>query len=433
MVVHIVEPTLTIVPGNESVVYTLKVPTEAATGAGDEVLDFSGHFQALQGAGISMEVRDSAGNLLGAGERFRLHAPQGANLTLTVFGLPAPNGVLGSGAYTLDIDTLPQVVSIEAQALLPGATSNPGGPTTSLVVTLQGDRLDPPPAENPANYQVTWLGPDGLLGTADDQVLPAASVLYDPSTNIAVGSGTTYPTAVRQTVTLVFNQALPAGSYQIVLTPAIQTAPFNAGEAALLTPLAGFTGHPVVSLQGGAVSEGSQLSASNLVLPAGTLGSFDVWHNGTPFLSQLHDDLGALLDAQLTASGDSSGITSSLLQQIKERVEPALGAPGQRPTGVLVLVLDPVSANLTNSSGDQIDYNVGDGSLNNTFASGFVNVIGNIEVIVLNLLGGQLSLQVSDVPATARGGVVFVGEQTDMEESLTDALRAGTTDFSFSF
>jgi hypothetical protein len=180
------------------------------------------------------------------------------------------------------------------------------------------------------------------------------------------------------------------------------------------------------------VSEGSQPLAGNLVLAAGTLGSFDVWHNGTPFLSQLHDDLGALLDAQLTASGDASGITASLLQQIKDRVAPALGAPGQRPTGVLVLVLDPVSATLENSTGAQVDYNVGDGSLSNTFSDGFVNVIGNIEVIVLDLSGGQLSLQVSDVPATARGGLVFVGEQTDMEESLTDALRAGTTDFSFS-
>src|SRR5262249_12761160 len=190
---------------------------------------------------------------------------------------------------------------------------------------------------------------------------------------------------------------------------------------------------PVVSLQQGAVIEGSRLLASDLVLAAGALGSFDVWHNGTPFLSQLHDDLGAVLDAQLTTLGDASGITAGLLQQIKDRLTPALGAPGQRPTGVLVLVLDPVSATLQNSSGDQIDYNVGDGSLSNTFPDGFVNVIGNIEVIVLNLLGGELSLQVSDVPATARGGVVFVGEQTDMEESLTDALRAGTTDFSFSF
>ena len=44
---------------------------------------------------------------------------------------------------------------------MPGIGTTPGGPTASLVVTLQGDRLDPATAENPANYRVTWLGPDG--------------------------------------------------------------------------------------------------------------------------------------------------------------------------------------------------------------------------------------------------------------------------------
>ena len=56
--------------------YTLRVPTEAARGAGDEVLDFSGFFQATQGAGINIEVRDAAGNLLRSGERFRVQAQQ---------------------------------------------------------------------------------------------------------------------------------------------------------------------------------------------------------------------------------------------------------------------------------------------------------------------------------------------------------------------
>ena len=180
-----------------------------------------------------MEVRDAAGNLLGSGERFRVARPAGAVLTLHVFGVTDADGSRGTGAYTLDIDVLPQVVSVEAQPLLPGRGGNPGGPTASLVVTLQGDRLDPATAEDPANYTVTWLGPDGLAGTADDQVIPLAdgqAVVYDPSTNVDVASGTTYPTAVRQTVTLLFANPLPAGSYRIDLPPAIQTAPFNADE-----------------------------------------------------------------------------------------------------------------------------------------------------------------------------------------------------------
>src|SRR5205823_7772506 len=75
-VVHVVEPALTIVPGHTDAYYTLTVPTEAAPGAGAEILDFSGLFQALAGAGITMEVRDAAGRLLGSGERFRVVAPQ---------------------------------------------------------------------------------------------------------------------------------------------------------------------------------------------------------------------------------------------------------------------------------------------------------------------------------------------------------------------
>ena len=161
------------------------------------MIDFSGGFQAATGAGLMMEVRDAAGNLVGSGERFRVTAPQGAVLTVHVFGVAASDGTRGAGAYTLDIDVLPQVVSVEAQTLLPGQGGLPGGATASLVVTFQGDRLDPATAENPANYTITWLGPDGKAGTSDDQVIPLAtgfqSVVYDPSANLDVSSGTIHP------------------------------------------------------------------------------------------------------------------------------------------------------------------------------------------------------------------------------------------------
>jgi hypothetical protein len=434
-VVHVLEPTLTIVPGHEETDYTLTVPTEAAHGAGDEVVDFSGDFQATSGAGLRMEVRDAGGNLLGAGERFRVVAHQGQHLTLRVFGVAGTDGNPGTGAYTLDIDTLPQVVSVEAQALLPGQTSAPGGPTASLVLTLQGDRLDPTAAQDPANYTVTWLGPDGLPGTADDQVLhvdATQGVVYDPSTNIDVGSGLTYPTAVRQTVTLLFDQPLPPGSYQIAVAAAVQAAPFNADEAGLLTPAPGFTGHALVSLAQAQVTEGASRLETGLVVAAGPLGSFGAFKAGTPFLSQLHDDLGALLDAQLTSVGDAPSVTARLLAQIQARLDPALGQPGQRPTDVLVLWLDPVPLALTGPGGDSVVYDQQDNTLDNNIQDGYVDVVGNIEVIVLTGPGGQVTLQVSNVPPTARGGVVMLGPDQDQTMGLTDDLRNGTTTFDFS-
>src|SRR5262249_41897482 len=266
-VVHLVEPTLTIVPGHTDAYYRLTVPTEAARGAGDEVLDFSGLFRATEGAGISMQVRDAAGNLLGSGERFRVQAQQGQLLTLHVFGVQGPGGQPGAGAYTLVIDVLPQVVSVESQSLLPGQGQNPGGPTASLVLTFQGDRLDPATAEVPASYRVIWLGPDGLAGTADDRVIAIQggssnkSAVYDPSTNVTVASGTVYPTAIRRTVSLLFTDPLPAGSYRIELSPAIQTAAFNDDEQGLVAPSPGLTGHPVVSLNDSQVTEGARRTA----------------------------------------------------------------------------------------------------------------------------------------------------------------------------
>jgi hypothetical protein len=184
-VVHLLEPTLTLVPGHEDAWYTLTVPTEAARGAGEEVLDFSGLFEARRRPASpwkSATRRQSARFR----ERFRIRARRGRAHT-HVFGDAGPGGVRGSGAYTLDIDVLPQVVSIEAQALLPGVTAAPGGPTASLVLTFQGDRLDPDTAQNRAHYRVTWLGPDGLPDTADDQMISISSggqgVVYSPSSN----------------------------------------------------------------------------------------------------------------------------------------------------------------------------------------------------------------------------------------------------------
>ena len=125
---------------------------------------------------------------------------------------------VGNVGPDLDIDVLPQLVSVESQPLLPGQGQNPGGPTASLVLTFQGDRLDPAAATDPANYRVTWLGADGLAGTADDVVLTPATasgdqaVIYNPGSDVGVSPGRTPPAAVRQTVTLLFDSVLPAGA-----------------------------------------------------------------------------------------------------------------------------------------------------------------------------------------------------------------------------
>src|SRR5262249_57745585 len=130
--------------------------------------------------------------------------------------------------------------------------SGRGGPATSPLIPLQGDRLDPTTAEDPNNYVVTWFGPDGIQGTADDRVIPVAAaggaqpVVYNPGANLDIASGLTYPTAIGQTITLLFTSALPAGSYEVKLSPRLQAAPFASGESALLAGGPSGSAHPLV-------------------------------------------------------------------------------------------------------------------------------------------------------------------------------------------
>jgi hypothetical protein len=441
-VVHVLEPTLTIAPGHEDAFFRLQVPTEQAQGAGDEVLDFSALFDHTEGAGLQMEVRDAAGHLLGSGSRFRVIAAQRTELFVHIFGVTGAGGARGAGAYTLDIDVLPQLVSVESQALLPGQGQAPGGPTASLVLTFEGDRLDPTSAENAANYTVTWLGPDGVAGTADDQVIPitpgisSQNVVYDPSTNVNVASGNVYPTAIRQTVTLLFTDPLPAGSYQIEVSSAVQAAAFNSQESQLIAPASGLTQHAVVSRHAGVVREGSLLAAQDLVFAQGALGSFDIFQTGTRFLTQLHDDLGALLDAELAANGDSPIVPAAIDDQILDRFNPALGTIGERTVGALVIWLDPVSPTLVDSRGSRVVFNLQANSFVNTFRQAYVNVTGNLEVIVVPFVTSTtqtFNLNVEDVPATVRGSVVFLGLEHDQVRPLTADLRAGATDFLLTF
>ena len=150
------------------------------------MLDFSAGFSSLAGAGLRLQVMDSSGVVLASGQHFLLRATQGQILTIRVYGVKGSDGKKGDGAYTLDIVALPQLISVEGQSLLPGSSGRTGGATASLVLTFQGDRLDQSAAENPANYKVTWLGPDGIADTNDDRSIAidagdAQPVVYNPS------------------------------------------------------------------------------------------------------------------------------------------------------------------------------------------------------------------------------------------------------------
>jgi hypothetical protein len=400
-------------------------------GSGPQILDFSGGFAFEEGAGLLLEVTDSLGNLLGAGERFRVVAAQGAELFVRVFGAADPGSDPGAGAYTLVINVLPQVVGVEAQALLPGVGDQPGGPTTSIVLTLQGDRLDPATAENKNNYRVTWLGADGVPGQGDDQVIPLSSgvqsVVYSPSTNVDILTGTRFPTAIQQTITLLFDQPLPAGSYRIEVLPAVQTEDFNASEDGLLSGGAP-NGHPLAQATDASLAGGAIITADNLVLPAGPLGSFSAFDAGTPFLSQLHDDLAAILDSALTEQGDDPGISQRINDHIRERMAAALGQLATPPS-LLVVWLDPGSFVITEPAGGGASYDIGNDDLMDEIDGAYVDVIGNIEVIVLAPQEGVYDFVVSDLGEQARGGYVLVSEFEVVTESFTPELRSGITEF----
>ncbi len=424
-VIHVITQPRAIVPGNTDAYYTVTVPTEAAAGSGDEVIDFAAQFQDTVGNGLQMAVLDGHGNLLGSGTNVRVVASQASVLTVHIFGVPGSGGTPGSGAYSLDIDVLPQVIGVQALSALPS------GPVTSLVLTLQGDHLDPATDENPVNYTVTWFGPDGLQGTADDQVIAVAAtagaqpVVYNAGANVGVASGLSYPTASRQTITLLFAQPLPPGSYQISLSANIQTATFNSTETTV------FGAHPIVSTTGGTIEDGSSLVVPNLVAAPGTTADAGAITNGTPFLTQLQNDLGALLNNLLSAHGDDPTITAQLNNEILARFAPAATATsGTAAPTFVVFWLDPVSIDLqTPQQGQQVSYNLSTNKAADNAQQTYVDVGGNVELVVVANVAGSFNLSVGDVPSTARGGAVVLSPAGTQVVSFTDGLRTGLTDF----
>src|SRR5690606_8294752 len=198
----------------------------------------------------------------------------------------------------------------------------------------------------PENYVVTWLGADGAPGTPDDQVIPLAAtdavpaVFYNPNANTGVASGLTYLRSARQTITLLFPAPLPPGSYQIDLAPKIQVASLD--RPTLLAGDDSLGGHPVVSVEGPNVLPGSRFLAPFLVSPSTSALDPGAINHGTPFLTQLQNDLATMLDRMITRSGDDPAISSLINQHILDRFLPALqgAAPSQ---SFLIIWLDPVS------------------------------------------------------------------------------------------
>ena len=181
-----------------------------------------------------------------------------------------------------------------------------------------------------------------------------------------------------------------------------------------------------MSLVGDEVREGTSALAADLVLASGQLGDFAAFEGGTSFLTQFHDDLGALLDSLLSELGDDASITDQLVAQVLARFVPALAGGEQRSTSVLILVLDPVSFQLSDPAGKRLIFDQQTGAFDNQLANVFTEVGGPVEVVVVPEAVGKYGLSVLEASQAARGAsVVIKPDGTVTQESLTAALRTG--------
>ena len=136
-----------------------------------------------------------------------------------------------------------------------------------------------------------------------------------------------------------------------------------------------------------------------------------------------------MLDGFLTEQGDAPAATQALIDQVLARFTPALAGPGGSLTRMLVLVLDPLSFEAIDPEGPEASYDLGTEEFENTFDDAFVDVSGNVEVVVLPNPGPTLTLNVDDVPATARALVVSFDASGSQVLNLTEPVRSGQTTF----
>ena len=84
-------------------------------------------------------------------------------------------------------------------------------------------------------------------------------------------------------------------------------------------------------------------------------------------MTQLHDDLGAQLDAGLTQLGDNPILPGQIDDEIAGRFVPGLDTAG-RPYGVLVVWLDPVQVALYGpQKSSSVQYSLRENSYQNSF------------------------------------------------------------------
>ena len=175
--------------------------------------------------------------------------------------------------------------------------------------------------------------------------------------------------------------------------------------------------------------KGFALQAVDLVMESGSLGDLDEFYDGTPFLTQLQNDLGARLDSLLTAMGDAPVVSDAILRDILDRVAPGLGKPGARPTSILVIFLDPMAFGVTDANNRRVAYDLQTNTPVNQIPATFVEVGGNIEVVTVANAAGSYRVNLADVPQNARGGAVLFGAAGDKVILLTSEIREGKRSF----
>jgi len=95
-----------------------------------------------------------------------------------------------------------------------------------------------------------------------------------------------------------------------------------------------------------------------------------------------------------------------------------------------------VSPTLVDPLGSRVVYDQQANSFVNTLGKAYVNVTGNLEVIVLPIFAAgaeTFNLSVTNVAASVRGGVDYFGADGNQVRPLTAELRSGTTDFLLSY
>ncbi len=124
-----------------------------------------------------------------------------------------------------------------------------------------------------------------------------------------------------------------------------------------------------------------------------------------------------------------------MIDQVLNRLDQGLGAPGHRTTTAVALVFDPVSIGV-DDPGRRLDrLRPRFGYLTDTSMDSYVDVDSNIEIVVLfdplmnGMDQGDVTVDVSDVPPDASGAAVVLGDDSDDTMDLTDDLDNGVTNF----